>query len=118
MGKPLPDSIRSRCFQAVLTLGECDTDRVVSLVGRYVTAAMAANSERVIRNYEKGRPDRQPLRPTGRRPANRREATVRGRKRVVSLALGRLCRDGKIRRVGVGRYAPLLPKVYRPPEVG
>lgn len=120
MGKVDPNSLRSRCLAAVLGIGDCEISEVVARVGQHISAAKAAAAGRrqrrgAVTYHSRERPA---AKPTGRSPSNKKELQDSGRRRLVSEALMRLARQGKIRRLGHGRYAPPAPKVYRPLEVG
>ena len=86
-------SFRKLIESAVNRLGECSTTQVLADVGANVSASNAATTaRRDMADSVNG----QCL-----------DLVDRGRKRRVADVLGALFREGKIRRVGPGRYAPL-----------
>jgi hypothetical protein len=102
-----PNSLRSRVEAAVLALGECRAAAVVARIGRTIPAAQAATAGRKKRRYtakqHQGRT----------RPKQRKHDLVAlGKSCLVVQTLVRLYKDGRIRRVKVGVYAPPLPRLY------
>lgn len=88
-------SIYSLVDQAILSLGECTVSRVLARVGCHVPAAKANAAFR-------RRKRKSAAISTGKR-SNPLEI---GKRQIVSEALSSLFRQGRIRRVRKGVYAP------------
>lgn len=86
-------SIHSLVDQAVLSLGECTVSRVLARVGCHVPAAKANAAFRRRRRAAIS---------TGKRSS----PLEIGKRQIVSEALLKLFRQGRIRRVRKGVYAP------------
>jgi len=99
-------SLQSRILETVLVLGECSIAQVLAEVGRYIPAAQAAATGRVLYRAEakRGRP--------GIR-TRQRSLVERGRRQFVSDTLKRLVKRDKILRVRVGVYAPKGLQLFR-----
>jgi hypothetical protein len=107
MSTSLTNSLRTRVLEAVLGLGECTLGQVTAVVGRHIAASQAATAYRRCRKAERRRC--LPGAPTRKTPA---EPLERGRRCLVTEALVRLCREGKVRRPRAGLYAPPLPRLF------
>jgi len=88
---------RSMVENAVLDVGRCTVDRVLAEVGKHIPASKAAVAGR----------RRQKVRVGCRIPS-----VDRGRRALVAEALCRLAKQGRIRRVHRGVYAPPLLKLF------
>ncbi len=92
--------------------GASTADEVYAKVANQISASRAMIVCRARDEVEARRVAKGCRRGTGRPQRTTREALARGRRHIVADALGGLVRVGKIRRVGVGRYAPPLPKIH------
>jgi len=107
MGTHLEGSLRTRVLEAVLGLGECTPSQVTAVVGRHIAASQAATAYRRVCKTERKR-----CPPGARTRKSPAEPLERGRRRLVAEALLRLCKEGKVRRLRPGLYAPPLPKLF------
>ncbi len=112
MGHARKGSFRQAVLKAVLG-GASSTDEVYAQVARHISAACAVVACRQkdgsdARGAQRGSRWGSPT------PKSRtaQEAIAIGKRRIVCTYLVRLCSEGKIRRVGVGRYAPPMPKIH------
>ena len=117
-GVPLANSIAGRVRQAVQELGVCTNKQVLAKVGETIPAARAIRSGRAearqllrLSKHKGAKP------PTGGRPLKKhttQELVQIGRRFRINVTLANLVKQGQIRRVKKGVYAPLLPKIYNP----
>ncbi len=75
--------------------GEQTVSEVLAGIGHTIAAARAAN----MANKRKSNKSVHP------------KTIAQARRRIVTNALSKLYRQGKLRRVALGTYAPLLPKI-------
>lgn len=94
-------NLHQRVLAVVLSTEEVSISQVLATVGRYIDASHA---------YTAGRRLRRNLPNTG---SKRRELVDRGRRHIVSHALCRLRKLGKVRRVRRGVYGPPLPRIFK-----
>lgn len=102
-------TLKARVLAAVLETGECTVSQVLAKVGRWVSESQAmARARTRARLWMKINTRR-----AGGRPASVRPNPSTGRRDAVAHALRELVRQGKLRRVATGVYAPPAPKIYR-----
>ena len=101
-------SLRDRVVEAVLQLGQCTTNEVLAIVGRYISASQAVLAGRRRLKVQVKRHEAKKSRLDTESP---RSLVAIGRKRIVSEYLCRCVRKGRIRRVSNGIYAPVLPRI-------
>ncbi len=112
MGHIRKDSFRQKVLAAVLG-GASSTDEVYAQVARHISASRAVVACRQMDGTETRRQQKGLKRGKGiLKPRTAQEAIAKGRRRIVVMYLTRLNSEGKIRRVGVGRYAPPVPKIH------
>lgn len=107
-----PNSLRSRVLAFVLAQGQVTNRQVLAGVGHTIPSPQAVAAGRVQLKYEAAKPR------GASNPANPIYTVTHlaetGRRQLVNHALRQLTKEGKLRRVRTGLYAPPLPKVYVP----
>ncbi len=98
-------SFSQRVVESVMSRGESTSTQVLADVGKYISAAQAAQ----IAHNRANRPS---VKETGKRNFSLETA----KKIRVSENLAKLYGAGKIRRVRPGVYAPLEPKIFVPEQ--
>lgn len=94
-------NLRQRVLAVVLSTEEVSISQVLAAVGRYIDSSHA---------HAAGRRLRRNLPNTGKK---RWELADFGRRHLVSHALCKLRKLGKVRRVRRGVYGPPLPRIFK-----
>lgn len=122
-GKPhphhIPNSLTQRCLRYVLANGQVTVAQVVAAVQKDIPAAQALSAGKRQLRADCNRPNRSGK--AAKRNPNNPLYTVEfltqwGRRILVYRRLGDLVRNGSLRRVRPGVYAPPLPRLHNPEE--
>lgn len=107
----VPVPLRRRVVDAVLSLGPCTPAEVIGRVGRHIPAAQAVVAGRAVVRRERKRGKRRYSTYTAA------QLIALGVRDLVGENLRRALKQGKLRRLTLGVFAPPEPKLFQESSV-